>query len=76
MTKGNGNVGIKMVDLEMAGSQEVERIFHNYTLSTEMINMEKLMQPVLPPIKKRQAGAAGLDRSVLQEIDSMMRYRY
>ena len=72
MTKGHGNVGIKMVDLEMAGSQEVERIFHNYTLGTEMIKLEKLMQPVRPPIKKREAWAEG---AVLQEIDSMIRYR-
>ena len=46
-------------------------------LETQMINIEKLMQPVLPPIKKRPTVAAyktgtGLDKSVLEEIHNVM----
>ena len=46
-------------------------------LETQMINIEKLMQPVLPPIKKRPTVRAykrgtGLDKSVLEEIHNVM----
>ena len=75
-----GSVGINMVDLEEYEGQEVERIYQNYNLGKDMINMERLMQPVLPPIKKvatikARNTSTGLDRTVLQEIDNMMRLR-
>jgi hypothetical protein len=62
-----------MVDLELSDTEQVERIFQNqnYKLETQMINIEELMQPVLPPINKRQTVPAyktGLDKSVLEEI--------
>ena len=49
-----------MVDLELSDNEQVERIFQNqnYRIETQMINIEKLMQPVLPPIKKRPTVAA------------------
>ena len=46
-------------------------------LETQMINIEKLMQPVLPPIKKRPTvlsykTGTGLDKSVHEEITNVM----
>ena len=66
-----------MVDLELSDNEQLERIFQNqnYRIETQMINIEKLMQPVLPPIKKRPtvpAYKAGLDKSVLEEIHNVM----
>ena len=63
----------------MDDNEQVERIFQkqNYTIETQMINIEKLMQPVLPPIKKRPTVPAYktgtvLDKSVLEEIHNVM----
>ena len=78
-TPGNGKHGVSMVDLELSDNEQVERIFQNqnYRVETQMINIEKLMQPVLPPIKKKPTVPAyktgpGLDRSVLEEIHNVM----
>ena len=78
-TLAKGKRGISMVDLELSDNEQVERIFQNqnYRIETQMINIEKLMQPVLPPIKKRPTVAAyktgtGLDKSVLEEIHNVM----
>ena len=53
----------------------MQRIFQNYRIDNNLVNMEKLMQPALPPIRKRAAvyeykKARGLDQSVLEEIDA------
>ena len=77
MTEVKGKRGIKMVDLEMNETEQVERIFQNYTIDSQMINMEKFMQPVLPPIKKRPnipeyKTITGLDKSLLEEIRNVI----
>jgi hypothetical protein len=76
-TLAQGKRGISIVDLELSDNEQVERIFQNqnYRIETQMINTEKLMQPVLPPIKKKPpvpVYMAGLDKSVLEEIHYVM----
>ena len=78
-TLAKGKRGISMVDLELSDNEQVERIFQNqsYRIEPQMINIEKLMQPVLPPINKRPTvlsykTGTGLDKSVHEEITNVM----
>ena len=68
-----GQRGINMVDLEETG--QVERIFKNYMIDSQLINIEKLLQPALPPIKKgaktqQLKKETGLEKSVLEEVNN------
>ena len=55
------------------GTDQVQRIFQTYRIDNNLVNMEKLMQPPLPPIKKRATvyeykNKRSLDRNILEEI--------
>ena len=51
----------------------MQRIFQNYTTEDQNLNVERLMHPLLPAIKKKQGMKnpkknTGLDKSILEEI--------
>ena len=60
---------------------QVQRIFQNYTTEDQNLNVQRLMHPLLPALKKKPKindvkKNTGLDKSILEEITNEGKTRY